>query len=75
MAVDFPVRGSENNFLTFSSMEKRRCMIRHTYFSPYKNLFIEDGPNGEYLTDRMTDEAVKFIEESKEVPFFLYLQN
>ena len=28
-----------------------------TYFIPYKNLFIEDGPNGEYLTNRMTDEA------------------
>ncbi|MQY80261.1 MAG: sulfatase-like hydrolase/transferase [Bacteroidetes bacterium] len=44
-----------------------------TYFSPYKNEFIEDGPYGEYLTDRMTDEAIKFIEESKDGPFFLYL--
>jgi len=44
-----------------------------TYFSPYKNEFIEDGPDGEYLTDRMTDEAIKFIEESKDGPFFLYL--
>ncbi len=30
-----------------------------TNFSPYKNEFIEDGPDGEYLTDRMTDEAIK----------------
>ena len=44
-----------------------------TYFSPYKNEFIEDGPAGEYLTDRMTDEAIKFIEESKNGSFFLYL--
>ncbi len=44
-----------------------------TYFSPYKNKFLEDGPEGEYLTDRMTDEAIKFIEESKNDPFFLYL--
>ncbi len=44
-----------------------------TYFSPYKNEFIEDGPDGEYLTDRMTDEAIKFIEGSKDGPFFLYL--
>ena len=51
------------------------CQKGHpaTYFSPYKNKFIEDGPNGEYLTDRMTDEAIKFIEGSKEDPFFLYL--
>jgi arylsulfatase A-like enzyme len=29
--------------------------------------------DGEYLTDRLTDEAVKFIKENKEKPFFLYL--
>jgi len=28
---------------------------------------------GEYLTDRLTDEAVKFITENKANPFFLYL--
>jgi len=30
---------------------------------------------GEYLTDRLTDEAVKFIEDSKNRPFFLYLSH
>lgn len=29
--------------------------------------------NGEYLTDRLTHEAVKFITENKTKPFFLYL--
>ncbi|MBT6765074.1 MAG: sulfatase [Prolixibacteraceae bacterium] len=29
--------------------------------------------DGEYLTDRLTDEAVKFIKENKNKPFFLYL--
>lgn len=28
---------------------------------------------GEYLTDRLTDEAIKFIEANKSRPFFLYL--
>jgi len=28
---------------------------------------------GEYLTDRLTDEAIKFIEANKAGPFFLYL--
>jgi len=28
---------------------------------------------GEYLTDRLTDEAVKFIHDNSKVPFFLYL--
>ncbi|UCG57983.1 MAG: sulfatase [Phycisphaerales bacterium] len=43
------------------------------YFSPYKNPQLPDGPTGEYLTDRLTDEALKFIEANKERPFFLYL--
>ena len=44
-----------------------------SYFSPYKNGTINDGPEGEYLTDRLGDEAVNFIEENKENPFFLNL--
>jgi arylsulfatase A-like enzyme len=43
------------------------------YFSPYGNPRLEDGPVGEYLTDRQTDEAIKFIEDHKEKPFFVYL--
>lgn len=37
----------------------------------YKNGHFND--NGEYLTDRLTGEAVKFIKENRENPFFLYL--
>lgn len=44
-----------------------------TYFSPYKNKNIKDGKDGEYLTDRLTNEAISFITENKEKPFFLYL--
>lgn len=43
------------------------------YFPPYKNTDIMDGPEGEYLTDRLTDEALQFIEANKDNPFFLYL--
>jgi arylsulfatase A len=43
-----------------------------SYFSPYKIPTLEDGPKGEYLTDRLTDEAVRFIEANKERPFYLY---
>lgn len=32
---------------------------------------ITDGPDGEYITDRLTDEAIAFIESHKEEPFFL----
>ncbi|QGJ68512.1 N-acetylgalactosamine 6-sulfate sulfatase [Planctomycetales bacterium 10988] len=34
---------------------------------------ITDGPDGEYITDRVTDEAIAFMEESKDGPFFLNL--
>jgi arylsulfatase A-like enzyme len=34
---------------------------------------ITDGPDGEYITDRLTDEALKFIEDSQHEPFFLNL--
>ena len=44
-----------------------------TYFSPYKNPALEDGPEGEYLTDRLTEDAVTFIKDNREKPFFLYL--
>lgn len=43
------------------------------YFSPYKNPYLTDGPKGEFLSDRLTDEAIKFIVTSKDKPFFLYL--
>ena len=44
-----------------------------TYFSPYKNPDLPDGPEGQYLTDRLTDEAVRFIDAHRNGPFFLYL--
>ncbi len=43
------------------------------YYSPYKNPKLTDGPEGEYLTDRLTDESIRFITENKNGPFFLYL--
>lgn len=44
-----------------------------SYFSPYRIANIPNGPEGEYLTDRLADQAVKFIETNKDKPFFLYL--
>jgi arylsulfatase A len=43
------------------------------YFSPYKISTLPDGPVGEFLSDRLTDEALKFIEQNKSRPFFIYL--
>jgi arylsulfatase A-like enzyme len=44
-----------------------------TYFSPYRNKKLPDGPKGEHLPHRLTTEAIKFIEANKARPFFLYL--
>lgn len=55
-----------------------------TYFFPYRgsgrygNEFryvphLEFGQPGEYLTDRLTDEALQVIDRAGERPFFLYL--
>jgi arylsulfatase A-like enzyme len=43
------------------------------YFSPYNLPTLENGPPGEYLTDRLTDEAIQLIEQNDGQPFFLNL--
>ena len=43
------------------------------YYVPYKNPKLADGPEGEYLTDRLTTESINFIRENKDSAFFLYL--
>jgi arylsulfatase A-like enzyme len=55
----------------------------NSYFSPYgvhrsgepgaKHHVgtITDGPDGEYITDRLTDEAIRFVDNHKDEPFFL----
>ncbi len=44
-----------------------------TYFSPYGMKGLEGGARGEYLTDRLTEEALKWVEKNRDHPFFLYL--
>ena len=44
-----------------------------SYFAPYKIATLPEGPDGEYLTDRLGVEANRFIEQHKDQPFFLYL--
>ena len=44
-----------------------------SYFSPYGLPTITDGPKGEYIADRLTDEAVKLIQNHGSKPFFLNL--
>ncbi|MCC6492491.1 MAG: sulfatase [Pirellulales bacterium] len=46
---------------------------RPGYFAPYAIDTIEQGPKGEYITDRLGVEAVEFIRANADRPFFLYL--
>lgn len=44
------------------------------FFAPYQMPLLTEGEKGEYLTDRLTNEAIKLIENHNEnVPFFLNL--
>lgn len=46
-------------------------MPNHGYFSPWKIPNMEDGPDGEYLTDYLNQRAVELVENSGDQPFFL----
>jgi arylsulfatase A len=46
-----------------------------SYFAPWKIPTLTEGKDGDYLTDRLADEAVRFIEKTKDRPFFLYLSH
>lgn len=41
------------------------------FFTPYANPTLSDGPKGEYLTDRLTNECLSFMEQHKQQPFFM----
>jgi arylsulfatase A-like enzyme len=44
-----------------------------SWFSPYKNSKLPDGPKGEYLVERLAAEADHFIRANKDRPFYLQL--
>ena len=55
-----------------------------SYFYPYRGPFddelryvpgLDGGTEGEYLTDRLTDEALTFIDQAGDRPFFLFLSH
>jgi arylsulfatase A-like enzyme len=66
-------QGFDVNKGGYSAGQPNKSKTTNGYFSPYGNPRLEDGPVGEYLTDRQTDDAIKFIEANKDKPFFVYL--
>jgi arylsulfatase A len=43
-----------------------------SYFAPWKIATLSEGKEGDYITDRLADEAAKFITAHRDQPFFLY---
>ncbi|WP_173403142.1 sulfatase [Rhodopirellula sallentina] len=43
------------------------------YFAPFSNPFLEQKPDDEWLTDRLTDEAIEFMGDHRNEPFFINL--
>ncbi len=43
------------------------------YFAPYKNPRLAQGENGEYLTKRLTDEAINKLKNAGDDPFLMVL--
>lgn len=59
-----------------------RAGAPYSYFYPYClpnkskcHLGLDEGTPGEYLTDRLTDEAISFMKHHKDGPFFLHLSH
>jgi arylsulfatase A-like enzyme len=44
-----------------------------SYFSPYRNAFMKDGPTGEHMPIRLANEATAFIAAHSDRPFFVYM--
>lgn len=48
---------------------------RFGYFSPWRIPTLPDGAPGEYLTDRLTDEAIRLVRGVGDAPFFLHFSH
>ena len=52
-----------------------RWIANGDYVAPYDFMPEVSAPEGEYLTDRLNQEAVGFVERHRDAPFFLYLSH
>ncbi len=46
--------------------------IKNKFFSPWDIPNLENGPEGEYMTDRLATEAVNFLDKNADNPFLIY---
>lgn len=70
------VRGPEGQGFDIN-IGGHRGGVGSSYYAPYSKDLpgLQNAPAGEYLTDRLNNEAVQFINKNKDKPFFLYLSH
>ncbi|MGL4514427.1 MAG: sulfatase [Lacipirellulaceae bacterium] len=61
--------------VNFGGREWGAPVGRGGYFAPFDMPGVEDASPGEYLTDRLTDEAVRLLESAGDEPFLLYVSH
>jgi len=71
---EFPAGPLQQGFDVMIPRNWYRGWPKSGYLSPFHLDGISDSKNA-YLTDRLTDAALRFIEKNKEQPFFLYLSH
>lgn len=64
-------QGFDLNVGGWSLGQPVRSANSNGFFSPYGNPRLPDGPVGEFLDDRLANEACAFIEKNRDRPFFL----
>lgn len=69
------VRGPRGQGFDINIAGSRSGDAHKGYFSPYGLAELTDGPTGEYLTDRLSAEAIRVIETKDPRPFFIYLSH
>jgi arylsulfatase A-like enzyme len=70
-----PAYYPENHGFDFTTGSCEWGHPREGYFGPWTHPRMPAGRDGDYLTDRLTDEAVRLVRQPDERPFFLYLSH
>ena len=66
-------QGYDVNIGGYSSGGPNNSKGNGGYFSPYGNPRLKDGPAGEYLPERLTNEAIALLKSNKDKPLFMCL--
>lgn len=69
------VRGPTGQGFDINIAGDRNGTAHHGHFAPYELPGLEEAPTDEYLTDRLSAEAINFIEQNSEQPFFIHLSH